>query len=105
MSVGMSRAEDVGDEKKVKKKKNKQQLVRERELEEIRQVISTAFGRRFLWRILIKCGMFQTLSGYTELSMAIKSGKRDMGLWLVNEINEADKNGYIKLIQEDLKDA
>ena len=49
--------------------------------------------------------MFQTLSGYTELSMAIKSGKRDMGLWIVNEINEADKNGYIKLIQEDLKDA
>lgn len=95
---------DVGDAKKVKKRKKKHQLVRERELEEIKQLLSTSYGRRFLWRVLTQCGMFKTLSVHTEHEMSIQSGKRDMGLWLVNEINDADKNGYIKLIQEDLKD-
>lgn len=97
-------AEDVGDQKQVKKKKKKHQLVREGQLEEIRHILSTPYGRRFLWRVLIQCGMNKTLSGQTELGMAIMSGKRDMGLWLLGEINEADKNGYIKLIQEDLRD-
>ncbi len=96
--------QDVGDAPQVKRRRSKQKIKREGELEEIRQILNTSFGRRFLWRFLSECGLFHTMSHHSKLGMAIGSGKRDMGLWLISEINIADKSGYLKLIQEDLKD-
>jgi len=35
--------------------------------------------------------------------MAAASGGRDVGLWILKEIEQADRNGYMKLIKEDQK--
>ena len=94
---------DVGDPKKVKKEKRKYKLKRERELEEIRQILKTSFGKGFLWRILGKCHMFHTISHHEAFTMAQKSGERDVGLWLIKEIKEADPNVYLDLVLEDRK--
>ena len=95
---------DVGDAPQVKKRRTKAKIKRDNELEEIKQLLAIPFGRRFLWRLLGECGVWHTMSQHTELRMAIQSGRRDIGLWLIKEIDEADKNGYMKLIQEDLRD-
>jgi len=94
--------QDVGDAKQVKHRRTKVKIRRDNELEEVRQLLRTPYGRKFLWRVISECGVFKTLSYDEELGMAIKSGRRDIGLWLLREIDEADKNGYLKLIQEDL---
>ena len=95
--------QDVGDVSQVKKRRTKAKIRRDREKEEIKQILATPFGRRFLWRVLRECGLWKTFSYDGAHDMAIKSGRRDIGLWLIKEIDEADKNGYMKLIQEDLK--
>jgi len=95
--------QDVGDVKQVRKRRTKAKIRRDNELEDIRVILNTPQGRRFLWRVISECGIFQTSSHASPHGMAIKSGGKDKGLWLLSEINEADKNGYLKLIQEDLR--
>ena len=89
---------DVGEEKQVKKHKEKYKLTRENELEDLKKILDTAFGSRFLWRIFERCHMYHSISGRDMLDMARASGERDIGLWLLDEINAADKKGNIKLI-------
>jgi len=91
---------NVGDEKQVKKRKKSVKLIRENELEEIRQILAFPFGRRFLGRLLGRCHLNHTVSHHNSLDAARLSGERDVGLWLLDEINTADKRGYIKLVLE-----
>jgi len=94
---------DVGDEKQVKKKKVKYNLERENQLEEVRRILDTPFGRGFIWRILSHCNVFHSISRHDALAAAAASGGRDVGLWILKEVEQADRNGFMKLVQEDQK--
>lgn len=89
---------NVGEEKKVKKSIKKHKLIRENELDDLNKVLNTSFGQRMLWRILERCHLSHSISHRDPLDMSRVSGERDVGLWLLNEIISADKNGYIKLM-------
>lgn len=89
---------NVGEEKKVKKSIKKHKLIRENELADLNSVLNTSFGKRVLWRILEHCHLSHSISHRDPLDMSRVSGERDVGLWLLNEIISADKNGYIKLM-------
>ena len=91
---------NIGDEKQTKKRKTKLDLIRERELEDMRFLLSIPQGRRTLWRLLAKYKLLKTISVYDAHRMAIASGYRDAGLWLLGEVETADKNGYLKLFKE-----
>ena len=91
---------DVGDEKQVDKKKKKYELVRERELEEIRQLLYVSWGRGFLSRMLSEAKVFHSISHHDTHSMATLSGRRDLGLWVISEVEAAAPNGYCKLMHE-----
>jgi hypothetical protein len=92
--------EDVGDEKQVQSKQNKFKLIRETQLADLHYLITTPQGCRVLWRILEAGKLLATISDRDSHYMAIASGKRDLALWLLAEIDEADKNGYMKLFKE-----
>jgi len=89
---------DVGEEKKVKKSIKKHKLIRERELTDLKDILSLPSGKRFLWRVLEHCHLSHSISHRDPLDMSRVSGERDVGLWLLSEIISADKNGYIKLM-------
>lgn len=91
---------DISDPKQVKKRKTKQQLVRERELVEMRDLVETSGGKGFLWRLLSRCHMFHTISNRDSSEMSRQSGERDVGLWIIAELDQADKSAYIKLYKE-----
>lgn len=95
--------QDVGDAPQVRRRRTKAKIKRDGELAEMRQLLDTVVGRKFLWRLLSHCGVWHTMSHHREMAMAIQSGRRDIGLWLIEEVEAADKSGYLKLIQEDLK--
>ena len=99
----MEEIQDVGDPKQVRKRRTKVQIRRERELHEIREILNTSFGKGFIWRILEKCHMFHTTSHHEALSMARMSGERDVGLWLLDELDQSNPNAYIMLIREQQK--
>ena len=95
-----SNEQDVGEKKQVQHRKTKAKLLAERELEELRWLLNHPGGRWFLWRLLEKCGLYETLSVYDPHTMAIKSGQRDIGLWVIGEIERANTKGYLLLMNE-----
>jgi|TARA_R100000501_G_C2579957_1_gene83577 hypothetical protein len=101
--VKHAKPEDVGDPKQFLSKEQKIKLRRERDLDDMNQVMKTSYGKGFIWRILEKCHMFHTTSHHEPTRMAVMSGERDIGLWLLDELREADPNAYIKLYQEKQK--
>lgn len=94
-------AYDAGDPSSFKKRKTKAELARENELEELKVIMSTPQGRSFLWRMLAKTGLYEEV--FTGNSTTFyRCGRQSIGLWLLSEIHEADKRGYIKMQQEAL---
>lgn len=84
---------DTGEETQVKQKKTKAQLNREREIEALRNILSTYDGRAFLWRLLEECGIYT--SSFTGNSTTFfNEGKRHVGLWTLNEIMDVNPNLY-----------
>lgn len=87
---------DHGDQTQVKKRKTKAQLESERCQEELRQLLSHKSNRYFVWRLLSECGLFRSTSADPH-NMAIMSGKRDVGIWLITEMFKADDTAFSKM--------
>jgi hypothetical protein len=90
---------DVGDPAKVKRKKTKAQLEYERQVEELRQVLSTKGGRNVIWRFLSMTHLFQTPVGETNDIMRIV-GAQDIGREMLASIFTSDPKAYILMQQE-----
>ena len=93
---------DTGDVKDVKKKKTKAQLRRLKENEWLKDVLSRPGGRDFIWRLLIQCGVYDTSFTGDAPHTFFNEGKRQIGLWVLTEIDAAD-NRSILLIHEENK--
>jgi hypothetical protein len=95
----------------------KDQLRREREINDINVVLNIPEGRRLFWRILDKSGVFRSPfvdSGGRREFTDFYCGMKDLGLWLFSEIEHAkpdalqiikrEYNSREKMDQEDQKD-
>lgn len=91
--------EDVGDPKQVKAKKSKHQLAREQEIADLHAILQTYGGRAFIWRVLEQCELYRAAPGGSE-AMARQAGKRDLGLWTIEELDVADGTAYSKMRDE-----
>ena len=92
---------DAGDQGKVSKRKSKAKLTAEREVADISAVLDTYEGRAFVWRLLEHSGMYETsFRGEETHRMAMAEGKRNFGIWLLNELLTIDPNYYIIIRNE-----
>lgn len=89
---------DTSDPKQIKARKTKQQLVREKELAELTEILHTYSGRAFLWRLLLECkvGHF----GLPKDELERTEGKRIIGGWVIEEVEEADPGAYARMRDE-----
>ncbi len=88
---------NTGDEVQVKDKRSKVQKLRDREIRGIQIFLENPDNQWFIWRILEKCNMWSSMSREAPHDMAILSGKRDIGLWLLEEIEEAVPEVYLTM--------
>lgn len=94
---------NASDSQQVKNAKRSEESKRNQELNDVEFVLSTPQGRRFLWRLLGVCHVFKT--SFTGNSTTFfNEGKRDIGLRLLADINEASPNSYLKMMQEAKKE-
>jgi hypothetical protein len=91
---------NASDAEQVKRAEKKEAFSRDRELEDIKQVLSTPAGRRFAYRYLEKSGVFRTSFSENTNVMLFREGERNFGLQLLAEINEADPQLYFKMVME-----
>lgn len=73
--------------------------LRDTELNDMRHILQTEQGRRFLSRMLEYSGLREC--NFTGNSTVyFNEGKRGFGVWLEKEIKEADINMYLSMIKE-----
>ncbi len=73
---------------------------RKRELSDIRLIIKSPEGRRFIWRLLEKAGIFvRSYTGEVNSTM-FNEGKREIGNWMFSELFDANPNAFTQLSQE-----
>jgi hypothetical protein len=90
---------NAADEDQVKTRKRKDERLRERELNDLRVVMSSVEGRRFVWRLLEKAGVFRT--SFTGNSTTFfNEGMRNMGLMVLGDVHEAAADAYIVMMNE-----
>ena len=82
----MSEERDAGDEKQVGKAKKQGKTERQRELRGFNEILKTYHGREFIWRLLAECGLHSQAPYETLLTHRFE-GKRDVGIWLMLEID------------------
>lgn len=74
---------DVRDEQERQRKA----LARAQEFSDFRWLMGDHRGRRFMWRALEKTRMFMSSMGPTDAATNFNEGQRNVGLFLLSEIN------------------
>lgn len=81
------------------------QLIRENELHDLKVVLSTPNGRAFVWRHLSKCGIYHSSYSPEVSQIYYRSGKRDIGLDLLSDINALDPTLIYQIAKENNNDS
>lgn len=82
----------ISTEQEEAEAQTRERLQREKELADIRAIITTPEGERVMVRLLEKSGFFHTAcQGNTDpVDIGYRDGKRGLALWLVQEITSVD---------------
>ena len=88
---------------KTKEERNKRKI--ERNLSDIRSVAATPEGRRFIWNILSRAGVFQPNGHEEAIGMAKIEGRRSNGIDLLKDIMTAKASLFGKMQQEHASEA
>lgn len=92
---------NAGDQEQVNEAEKKIKFNREDELSDLRKILETGYGRRFLWRLMSHCRAYASVCDVNSPHMTYyHSGRQDVGHFLMAEITNADKLSFIKMIQE-----
>lgn len=89
--VGQQRARQVTDER--------DKLSRLEEADDLKWLMGSKRGRRIVWRLLERCGVYRTSFNTNALSMAFNEGSRNNGLYLLSVI-QAVPEKYVLMLQE-----
>lgn len=90
---------NAADPRQLRHAERKQKQQRERELADIRFVMSSAEGRRFNWSRLAKLGVFGSIWHPSAL-IHYNAGKQDAGHELMADLLEASEELYLTMERE-----
>jgi hypothetical protein len=99
-----SLVKNAASEKQVKRAEEKQQTKREMELNDLHHVLGNPRGRRFVWRLLEKCRVFNTV-WEPSAKIHYNSGQQDIGHFIMSEIVEADEKYLLDMMKENKKES
>lgn len=93
---------NAADEKQVRSAKKKEEAAADQDIKDVQYILSTRQGRRFYWRLLSFCNVFSlSFRGNAHTSHTFfNEGIRNVGIKLLNEMNEADPDAYSKMVKE-----
>ena len=93
---------EVEEKKRQKERDELVDHVRAQEKSDIKTVLSTASGQRFVWRLLEYCSTFSSVFNENQLWMANNSGKQDVGHFIMSEIGKADERLLFKMMKANM---
>ena len=87
--------------KKIQKEQKKDY---DRQINDIRRIIKSPDGRRFIWWILSQCHIFKISFNLNTKLEDFQEGERNIGLEVLNRLNEADIGAFAQLQNEYLSE-
>jgi hypothetical protein len=97
--LAKAQVKNAASEKQVKAAQKNQKYDRDIQLEDIREVMRSAAGRRFMWRVLEKCGTFGSI-WHASAAIHYNAGQQDIGHFIMSEIAEAGEEHLFKLMSD-----
>jgi len=87
---------NASDESQIHNAKIKSRMKEESEASDLKFLLSTDQGRRFIWKLISKCGVFrQSFTGNSQTFFM--EGERNIGLYILDAVMEADPDAYVKM--------
>ncbi len=94
----MSKVKNAADENQIKIEREKNKFKQDTEDQDLKFLLSSDQGRRFIWNMLEKCGVFKSsFTGSSETFFL--EGQRNIGLKLMSDIMRVDPDSYLKMIK------
>ncbi len=100
MSITRDPTDTASQEREAVLDEQKAREVRRLEVGDLKWLMANAQGRRVVWRLLQRAGVYTSSFSHSGSVMAFNEGRRDMGLWLLAEVSDASPSGLLKLITE-----
>lgn len=78
---------------------SKAREIRRREVEDFKWLMAHPAGRRIVWRLLERAGVYRTtFTGNSETFF--KEGMRAMGLFIIGEVHSVTPEAYVTMLKE-----
>lgn len=74
--------------------------VRRQELDDIKKLLDTDMGRRLLWRLFEYANIYGEMWTQNENRVHFNLGKRDVGIWMMNEMETAKPGAVLTMMHE-----
>jgi hypothetical protein len=100
--MDQSLVKNAGDEKQVREAGKKERTNRLQELGDLKAILATPHGRRFVWKILQDARVLNSSFAANELVIAFNEGRRNVGLKLMADIMEADAKALVEMMSSGL---
>ena len=91
---------DSFEEDEFEDRERQLRLGRDRRQNGINKLLQDKEVREWLWDMLLQCGVFTQLPGLDPIQMAYRSGRKDIGMLILNEIILANPDAYRKMMEE-----
>lgn len=100
MSITRDPTDTVLQEREAHLDEVKAHEIRRQEVGDLKWLMANVQGRRIVWRLLDRAGVYRSSFNHSGSLMAFAEGRRDMGLFLLAEVGEASPGGLLKLMGE-----
>lgn len=90
---------DAADQRQTDQTQAAEQKLAE-EAADWRELMTSAAGRRIMWALLVKAGVYKSSYSPDAMAMAFKEGERNQGLYIVAKIGEHAPAMYELMKQE-----
>jgi len=91
---------NAANESQVKEAGSKIKDLRMQELNDMRAILSMPQGRRFVWRYLTHCKVFQSTFNHSGSITSFNEGMRNVGLMMLSDVNDASPESYLTMMKE-----
>lgn len=95
---------NAADESQIKYAQAKEKIQADKQHNDIKFILATEQGRRFLWELLASCGVYTQSAADSGSWTYFREGKRSIGLQVLTQITDADPDSYLKMIKESKKE-
>jgi hypothetical protein len=84
----------------VAKKRLDEAVARLNEVGSLQALLESEAFRDFIWRVLSRCHIFASTYHDDPRRAALMEGERNIGLWVLKEVNEADPKKFTVMMEK-----